>query len=142
MRAWAPDCAYPLSTAEQRKELLETTGGWPQLVEAAVSASRAGVTDSRARQEATALLSDGQAATEFLLSVGLSADPLADEVAEMASNWSDEIAFDDLATLVEADREAVLAAVTRLVDLGVLSWGSSGDAYVINPLIVTLLRNE
>ena len=142
LRAWAPDCAYPLSTAEQRKELLETTGGWPQLVEAAVSASRAGATDSRARQEATALLSDGQAATEFLLSLGLSADPLADEVAEMASNWSDEIAFDDLATLVEADREAMLAAVTRLVDLGVLSWGSSGDAYVINPLIVTLLRNE
>jgi hypothetical protein len=142
LRAWAPDCVYPLSTAEQRKRLLEATGGWPQLVEAAVSAARAGATDARARQAAAALLSDGRAAAEFLLSVGLSADPVADEAAEAASTWSEEIAFDDLATLIEADRDAVLAAVTRLVDLGVLSYGSSGDVYVINPLIAALLRNE
>jgi hypothetical protein len=83
--------------------------------------------------------------------VGLSADPVADEVAYMASNFSEEMAFDDLAALVEADRDTVLtevdravvlAAITRLVDLGVLSYGSSGDAYLINPLIAPLLNNE
>jgi hypothetical protein len=79
---------------------------------------------------------------EFLSSVGLSTDPVADEVAGKAADWSDEIGFDDLATLVEADREAVFAAVTRLVNLAVFSRGSSGDVYRINPLMATLLRSE
>jgi hypothetical protein len=142
LRAWAPECEYPLSTAEQRAKLLESTGGWPLLVEAAAAATRAGATESRARQAAAALLSDGKAASEFLLSVGLSADPVADQVADTASTISEEMAFDDLVALTEADRTAVLAAVTQLVDLGVLRYGSSGDAYVINPLIATLLNNE
>lgn len=151
LRAWAPECEYPLGTPKQRAKLLEATGGWPRLVEAAAAAARAGATETRARQHAASLFSDSAAASEFLLSVGLSADPVADEVAYMTSNFSEEMAFDDLVALIEADRDtvltevdraAVLAAITRLVDLGVLSNGSSGDAYLINPLIASLLNNE
>jgi hypothetical protein len=142
LRAWAPDCVYPLSTAQQRAQLLEATGGWPQLVEAAVRSARSGAAEARACQKAAASLKDGKNSMEFLLSVGLSTDPIADEAAEIASSWSDEITFDDLATLVEADRETVLASVGRLVNLAVLSSGSSGDSYHINPLIASLLRGE
>ncbi len=151
LRAWAPECEYPLSTPKQRAKLLAATGGWPRLVEAATAAARAGATETQACQQAAALLSDSRAARELLLSMGLSADPVADEVAEMASNFSEEMAFDDLAALVEADRDtvltetdraAVLAAIIRLVDLGVLSYGSSGDAYLINPLVARLLLNN
>ncbi len=140
LRAWAPDCVYPLSTAQQRARLLEATGGWPQLVEAAVRSARAGTSEARACQEAAASLDDGTKSAEFLLSVGLWTDPVADEVAEVASSWSEEITFDDLAALVEADRETVLTAVVRLVDIAVLTRGSSGDTYNINPLIARLLR--
>ena len=55
---------YPLSTAEQRAALLQATGGWPQLVEAAVRAARNGVADSRARQEAAGSLADSLALKE------------------------------------------------------------------------------
>ena len=103
LRAWAPDCVYPLSTAEQRAALLQATGGWPQLVEAAVRAARNGVADSRARQEAAGSLADSLALKEFLLSVGLSTDPVADEIVGVAADWSDEMGVDDLATLVDAE---------------------------------------
>ena len=151
LRAWAPECEYPLGTPKQRARLLKATGGWPRLVEAAAAVAKAGATEAQACQHAVGLLADSRAVSEFLLSVGLSADPIADEVANMVSNFSEEMAFDDLVALLEADRDVVLTeadrsvvliAITRLVDLGVLSRGSSEDAYLINPLIATLLNNE
>jgi len=142
LRAWAPECEYPLTTAEQRARLLEATGGWPDLVEAAAAHARAGAPEARACQEATAVLSATGAAGHFLLAVGLSADPVVDEVAEVASSWSGEITFDDLATLVDADSDRVLAAVTRLVNLAALNRASSEDTYRINPLIARLLRGD
>ena len=86
--------------------------------------ARAGTSEARACQEAAASLDDGTKSAEFLLSVGLWTDPVADEVAEVASSWSEEITFDDLAALVEADRGRVLTAVVRLVDIAVLTRGS------------------
>ena len=143
LRAWAPDCVYPLSTAEQRHLLLADTGGWPQLVEAAVRAARRGSPET-ARQEALKRLAGGQATQEFLRSVGMPADPVTTAVARAAAIMCDEIAFDDLAPLVEeeaaaADRGTVSAAAGRLLDLGVLSNGGSSDSYLINPLIARLL---
>jgi hypothetical protein len=142
LRAWAPECEYPLTSTEQRARLLEATGGWPQLVEAAARGARSGAPEARARDQAIAPLEEASAASQFLLQTGLSADPVADEVAEAASTWSDELTFDEVATLVEAERDTVLAAVSRLVDLAVLSRASSGDTYRINPLIARLLRGD
>jgi hypothetical protein len=151
LRAWAPECEYPLSTPEQRATLLAATGGWPQLVEAAAAAAR-GTTAAQARELAVAAVrDDGKATSEFLLRVGLSTAPDADEVARVASEISEEMAFEDLVALVEADRntvlaeaerEGILAAITRLVTLGLLSNGTNEDTYLINPLIASLLNSE
>lgn len=142
LRAWSPDCVYPLSTAKQRAQLLEATGGWPQLVEAAIRAARSGMPETRACQEVEGSLSDSQGCMKFLLTVGLSTDSIADEIAEIAARWSDEIAFEELVTLVDGDADTVLTSVSRLVDLAILRRGSSGDVYSINPLIARLLRSE
>lgn len=55
-------------------------------------------------------------------------------------DWSDEIDFEGIVTLVSVDPDAVLAAITRLLDLGVLSNTTSVDSYRVNPLIARLLR--
>ncbi|MGH3246697.1 MAG: hypothetical protein ACRDOI_10870 [Trebonia sp.] len=138
LRAWAPECQYPLSTADQRRLLLEDTGGWPYLVERAASAARRGLTDQRARQEALSLLDTGSA--EFLASVEIPQDPVTGEVVRALVDWADEISFEGLVTLVTADPEAVLKAIARLLDLGVLSNVSSEDSYRVNPLIARLPR--
>jgi hypothetical protein len=143
LRAWAPECQYPLSTADQRQALLEDTGGWPRLVEMTARAARyGGMGDQRAREEAGRSVSDKEAATRFLESVGLPDDPVTDEVIHVLATWRDEITFDDLATLVTASRDEVLAVAERLLDLGVLSYGATGDSYWVNPLIARLLRER
>jgi hypothetical protein len=142
LRAWAPDCVYPLNTAGQRDQLLEATGGWPQLVETAVRAARAGKTEAKACEEAAESLSNVVDASNFLLTVGLSADPVADEMAEIVANWSDEITVDDLAALIDSDADSLLTAIARLEDLAVLRRAPGGDSYRVNPLIARLLRSE
>jgi hypothetical protein len=142
LRAWAPDCVYPLNTAGQRDQLLEATGGWPQLVEAAVRAARAGKTEAKACQEAAASISDAADARNFLLTVGLSADPVADEMAKVAANWSDDIAVDEIAALIDGDADSLLRAISRLEDLAVFRRTPGGDSYRVNPLIARLLRSE
>lgn len=138
LRAWAPECQYPLSTADQRQRLLDDTGGWPYLVERAASAARRGLSDQRAREAALSL--PGAAAQEFLASVEIPGDPVTTDVLGALVDWSDEIGFEGIATLVSADRDAVLTAITRLLDLGVLSNATSEDSYGVNPLIARLLR--
>ena len=138
LRAWAPECQYPLSTADQRQRLLDDTGGWPYLVEWAAGAARRGLSDQRAREEALRQLD--AAAQEFLASVEIPDDPVTADVLRALVDWSDEIGFEGIATLVSADPDAVLGAITRLLDLGVLSNAASEDSYRVNPLIVRLLR--
>jgi hypothetical protein len=138
LRAWAPECQYPLSTADQRQRLLDDTGGWPYPVEQAASAARRGLSDQRAREAALALLDTGR--QEFLASVEIPDDPVTTDVLRVLVDWSDEIGFEGIATLVSADLDAVLAAITRLLDLGVLSNATSEDSYRVNPLIARLLR--
>jgi hypothetical protein len=138
LRAWAPECQYPLSTADQRQRLIDDTGGWPYLVERAASAARRGLSDQRAREAALSLLD--AATPEFLASVEIPEDPVTTDVLRALVDWSDEIGFEGIATLVSADPDAVLAAITRLLDLGVLSNATSEDSYRVNPLIVRLLR--
>ncbi len=144
LRAWAPECAaYPLSNADQRRLLLEDTGGWPELVETAVRAARHAAVD-QARRQAVMRVTGSQAAQEFLESVGMSKDPVTTKVVQAAAILAAEVPFDELAFWVEedlpgAEREAVLMAASRLVDLGVLSHGSNGDSYLINSLIGRLL---
>lgn len=138
LRAWAPECQYPLSTADQRQRLLDCTGGWPYLVEKAASEARRGLSDQRAREAALSLLDSG--AQEFLTSVEIPGDPVTTDVLRALVDWSDEIGFDGIVTLVSAEPDAVLAAVTRLLGLGVLSNATSADSYRVNPLIARLLR--
>jgi hypothetical protein len=140
LRAWAPECQYPLSTADQRRRLLDDTGGWPFLVERAARAARAGATDQRARDEALGLLDNATAG--FLASVGIPSDPVTGGVVRALADWGDEIGFEGLATLVTADPDDLLAALRRLMNLGVVSNGSSLDAYRANPLIARLLRDQ
>jgi hypothetical protein len=140
LRAWAPECQYPLSTADQRRLLLEDTGGWPFLIERAAKAARAGATDQRARHEALNMLSNGT--PEFLASVEFPDDPVASEVVRALVDWSDEISFEGLATLVTANPDDLLTTLGRLKNIGVVSNGSSSDSYRVNPLIARLLREQ
>jgi hypothetical protein len=140
LRAWAPECQYPLSTADQRRRLLEETGGWPYLVEHAANAARRGLSDQRAREAALGLLEAGR--QEFLASIEIPDDPVTADVLRALVDWSDEISFEGLATLVSADPDAVLTAITRLLDLGVLSNATSEDSYRVNSLIERLLRES
>jgi hypothetical protein len=140
LRAWEQECQYPLSTADQRRLLLEDTGGWPFLVEKAARAARAGVTDQRARQEALGLLANRTA--DFLASVEIPDDPSTRGVVHSLVDWSDEINFEELATLVTAAPADMLTALSRLMNLGVVSNGSSSDSYRVNSLIARLLREQ
>lgn len=140
LRAWEQECQYPLSTADQRRLLLEDTGGWPFLVEKAARAARAGATDQRARQEALSLLANRTG--DFLASVGIPDDPGTRGVIHSLVDWSEEINFEELATLVTADPGDMLTALGRLSSLGVISNGSSSDSYRVNPLIARLLREQ
>jgi hypothetical protein len=137
LRAWAPECQYPLSTADQRQRLLDDTGGWPDLIERAAWAAQR-ETDQRAREEALSLLDAG--APEFLTSLEIPDDAVTADVLGALVDWSDEIGFEGITTLVSAAPDAVLTAITRLLDLGVLSNATSEDTYRVNPLIARLLR--
>lgn len=140
LRAWEQECQYPLSTADQRRLLLDDTGGWPFLVEKAARAARTGATDQRARREALSLLADGTG--DFLASVGIPDDPATSSVVRSLVDWSEEISFEELATLVTAEPDDILTALSRLMNLGVVSGGSSSDSYCVNPLIARLLREQ
>lgn len=138
LRAWAPECQYPLSTTDQRQALLDATGGWPFLVEKAAGAARGGLADQRARQEALRLLDDKMG--DFLASVGIPDDPVTSQVLGSLVEWTDEISFDELATLSGIDPADLLDALLRLVNLGVVNNGSSSDSYRVNSLAARLLR--
>ncbi|HEX4830920.1 MAG TPA: hypothetical protein VH478_07500 [Trebonia sp.] len=141
LRAWAPECQYPLSTADDRRLLLEETGGWPMLVEKAAQAARSGHAQAGARQEALSLLASDESAAAFLGSVGIPGDIASEEVIAALVDYSDEITFDELATLVAALPPAeVNLVVERLMDLGVLGNGSKPESYRLNPLIAQLLQ--
>jgi hypothetical protein len=140
LRAWAPECQYPLSTADQRELLLVETGGWPFLVERAAKAARAGATDQRARQEALSILDLGT--PEFLASIRIPDDPVTTAVMRALVDWSDEIGFEELATLVAANPDDLLTTLGRLMNLGVVSSESSGDSYRLNSLLASLLREQ
>lgn len=138
LRAWAPECQYPLGTADQRQALLDATGGWPLLVEKAASAVRAGLGDQRARQEA---LSEAET-RDFSASIGISDDPVTKSVLESMAEWTDEISFDDIATLSGVNQTVLLAELQRLVSLGVVSNASSSDSYRVNSLVARLRRGR
>jgi hypothetical protein len=140
LRAWAPECQYPLSTTDQRQALLDATGGWPFLVEKAAGAARDGLADQRARQEALRLLDDKT--SDFLASVGTLDDPVTFRVLVSLVEWTDEITFDELATLSGIAPADLLAELLRLVNLGVVSNGSSSDSYRVNSLVARLLRKH
>lgn len=144
LRAWAPECQYPLSTADQRQLLLEETGGWPYLVEEAAKAARSsGVSELRAREEAVGQLGSKESATAFLTSVAIPDDAAAASVLKALVEYSDDLTSDELVTLASSMTPGtVLSAIELLIDLGVLSNGSKEDSYRVNPLIARLLRER
>jgi hypothetical protein len=140
LRAWAPECQYPLSTTDQRRAILDATGGWPLLVEKAAGAARDGLADPRARQEALKLLDEKR--EDFLASVGIPDDPITSRVLGSLVEWTDEISFDELATLSGIASADLLDQLLRLVNLGVVSNVSSSDSYRVNSLVARLLRDH
>jgi hypothetical protein len=140
LRAWAPECQYPLSTTGQRQTLLDATGGWPFLVEKAAGAARSGMADQRARQEALRLLDDKTG--DFLASVEIPDGPVTASVLEFLMDWTDEIGFEELAELSGIAPADLLAELLRLVNLGVVSNGTSSDSYRVNSLVARLLREH
>lgn len=141
LQAWAPECGYPLVSASDRADLLEATGGWPSVIEAASAAARAGETTTRAREQALAAVcqDDGRA---FLTSVGLGGDPEADRVAEVVANWSDELQFGEIADLVDIPHDELLPVVERLVAMAVLRRTATGDCYRVNPLVARAMQPD
>ena len=142
LQAWAPECAYPLVSFKDRAELMEATGGWPEVIEAAVASARSGLPAARARQQASETINGEKEASQFLVSVGLRADADADRVAGVVANWADEISFNDLSELVDIAEGELLQVVDRLVDMAVLRRSAGGDSYRVNPLIARLLQPE
>jgi hypothetical protein len=143
LRAWAPECQYPLSTVADRGQLLEETGGWPALVERAAGAARGGYAHQRAREEALSLLTDKECAVNFLDSVRIPDDPATNEVIDVLVDYLDEITFDELATLAGTLPSGTVSDVLdRLMDLGILLNGSRTESYRLNPLLARLLRES
>lgn len=142
LQAWAPECAYPLVSLKDRAELMEATGGWPEVIEAAVAGARSGLPPARAREQVVEMMYGDKQASRFLVSVGLRADADADRVAGVVANWSDEISFNDLSELVDITGGELLQVVDRLVDMAVLRRSAGGDSYRVNPLIARLLQPD
>ena len=142
LQAWAPECGYSLTSVKERGELLEATGGWPEVIEAAASAARRGMPAARARQQAVETTCGDKQRSQFLVSVGLRGDPNAEGVAEVIATWSDEIQFNDLGELVDIVEGELLQVVDRLVDMAVLRRSAGGDSYRLNPLIARLLQPD
>ncbi len=142
LQAWAPECAYPLVSLKDRAELMDATGGWPEVIEAAVAGARSGLPAARARQQAAEMMRGEKEASQFLISVGLRVDAEADRVAGVVANWADEISFNDLSELVDIAEGELLQVVDRLVDMAVLRRSAGGDSYRVNPLIARLLQPE
>jgi hypothetical protein len=138
LQAWAPECSYPLASHKERQDLLDVTGGWPDLVESIVTAVSDGVPPPRAREEASESILNAEARAAFLANVGLIGEEEL-RVAQTAASWSEAVTFSDLLELLGADEHQLITVLNTLVGLAVLRRSASGDTYRINSLIAELL---
>ncbi|MFD8782792.1 hypothetical protein [Kitasatospora sp. NPDC059599] len=125
LRAW-PEC--PFDTPERRRQLVEATGGWPELVEATIhQASRT----NTPLEAALTGIHTGTATPEFarrhLQRVGLDT-----ELAELLTHWTELLDAPEedtparIADIIGVPEDRILDLVRRLTDLGVLDQGESG----------------
>jgi len=139
LRAWAPECPYPLTSERDRNELLGATGGWPELVESVVASASKGLSQARALEQSLAFLEEPAVRDAFLASVGLAPTSELADVVRVAQDWGGPVTFPELVELIEREDTDVSALVQTLVEMGGLARLAGGDVYSVNPLVGRLV---
>ncbi|MEE1782729.1 hypothetical protein PUR71_07310 [Streptomyces sp. SP17BM10] len=127
LRAW-PEC--PFDTPQQRRQLVEATGGWPSLVEMTVhQVTRTGTPLETALEKVRALTESLEWSRGHLRRIGLDAD-----LARLLTGWTqllDEPEPDTparIASIIGVPESRILDLVARLTGLGVLDEHPQGIA--------------
>ncbi|WP_026343659.1 hypothetical protein [Nocardia sp. BMG111209] len=136
VRSWHDN---PFNTPGDRKELLSHSGGWPELVERAVSdVSDGGRSHAEEWERLSGFPQDRAAATEFLRSVGVDHD-----AGELLGQWADlggSASYEpivDLAELLGCRADEMQSLADDLTTLGVLD--EQHAQYRIDPVVARAL---
>lgn len=131
LRAW-PEC--PFDTPDKRRRLMETTGGWPSLVERTVDlATRGGATLEAALEATRTRFSQESVARDHLDRVELD-----DRMRELLAAWiqylepGERCNGGDIAAATELGLDEVRRFTDRLADHGVLD--DNEDGYALDPV--------
>ncbi|MFB7620847.1 hypothetical protein [Kitasatospora sp. NPDC056181] len=127
LRAW-PEC--PFDTPERRRQLVEATGGWPELVELTIhQVSRTNTPLEAALTRIRAHTATSDFAHQHLQRVGLDT-----ELAALLTHWTELLDAPEedtparIADIIGVPENRILDVVRRLTDLGVLDQGENGIA--------------
>lgn len=135
VRAWHE---IPFATPQERKRLIELTGGWPRLIEKAVTAASGGKSLEDSFRNVETFPARAPQAVEFLESCGV------DEASRrMLGRWA-EVASDEfepvdvVADILDHDPDELRSLAIKLSTLGVVN--EHANEYQIDPVVVRALQ--
>lgn len=131
IRSWNDN---PFNTPADRRELLTHSGGWPELVERAVSAvSNRGISHAEEWERLSSFPTDEAAAVTFLDSVGVNrrAREILSAWVELGSTGYERI--DDVADVLDCDVDEMRSLAADLTLLGVLD--ERHDEYAVDVVV-------
>ena len=135
IRSWHDN---PFNTPADRRQLLIQSGGWPELVERAVTdVSNRGISHAEEWDRLSSFPADEDAAHRFLHSVGvgLRAREILTQWAQLGSTSHERIA--DIAEVLDLGASDMHAIATGLARLGALN--ERHDEYMIDPVVTRAL---
>lgn len=136
IRSWHDN---PFSSPAERRELLDRSGGWPDLVEQAVAdVVDGGISPSGAWEKLSDFPTDPAEAAEFLDRVGV-----AEHIRGMLTEWAAcELGYEpptDIAAVLERDSDGVRSILDAVRMFGIVN--ERDDQFRLDPVVARALRS-
>lgn len=135
VRAWHD---IPFATPPERKRLIDVTGGWPGLIEKAVTAASGGKSLEDSFRSVESFPASAAQADEFLEACGVSASVLRrlGQWAEIASAEFESV--DVVADILDQDPDEFRSLAVELLTLGVVN--ERANKFQIDPVVIRALQ--
>ncbi|MEV3963536.1 hypothetical protein AB0M34_22035 [Nocardia sp. NPDC050193] len=134
IRSWHD---IPFDSPADRRELIERSGGWPDLVERAVTyVNNRGISNARACEDLSAFPGDRETARTFLSRVGLEGP-----IDSMLTYWAELDSYEpitDIADLLDTETDELWALVADFVLLGIVN--DRNGSYMVDPVVARAIQ--